>query len=149
MYKTHTFAPDPAFPLHLLNRTRAAVRAIERERLNVKSRLFYILRLPAQSRRSKPLGLACAACFEQLACVFASCGAIKTSIQADSKDRLYIKVCISCTTGIQINENQSSLHTSSTSNRGFYVQPVSKSKRTRSTAEIEKKRPAATERVYV
>ena len=30
----------------------------------------------AQSRRSKPLGLACAACFEQLACVFASCGAL-------------------------------------------------------------------------
>ena len=29
----------------------------------------------AQSRQSKPLGLACAACFEQLAGVFASCGA--------------------------------------------------------------------------
>ena len=45
-------------------------------RLNGKSRLFCNLLLPAQSRRSKPLGLACAACFEQLACVFASCGAL-------------------------------------------------------------------------
>ena len=40
--------------------------------LNVKSRLFCIFLRPAQSRRSKPLGLACAACFEELAGVFAS-----------------------------------------------------------------------------
>ena len=44
--------------------------------LNGKSRLFCNLLLPAQSRRSKPLGLACAACFEELAGVFASSGAI-------------------------------------------------------------------------
>ena len=36
----------------------------------------YVFPSPAQSRRSKPLGLACAACFEQIACVFASCGAM-------------------------------------------------------------------------
>ena len=45
-------------------------------RLNGKSRLFCNLLLPAQSRRSKPLGLACAACFEELAGVFASSGAL-------------------------------------------------------------------------
>ena len=41
-------------------------------RLNVKSRLYCNLLLPAQSWRSKPLGLACAAGFEELAGVFAS-----------------------------------------------------------------------------
>ena len=38
--------------------------------------MFCIFCTPAQSRRSKPLGLACAACFEELAGVFASSGAL-------------------------------------------------------------------------
>jgi hypothetical protein len=36
----------------------------------------YLWPLPAQSRRSEPFGVARAACFEQLAGVFASCGAM-------------------------------------------------------------------------
>ena len=40
----------------------------EKVGLNGKSRLFCNLLLPAQNRRNKPLGLACAACFEQFAC---------------------------------------------------------------------------------
>ena len=32
--------------------------------------------LTGTKQASKPLGVACAACFEQLACVFASCGAM-------------------------------------------------------------------------
>ena len=54
--------------------------------LNVKFRLFYgstenpgcftVSALTAQSRRSEPFGVASAACFEQLAGVFASCGAL-------------------------------------------------------------------------
>lgn len=44
--------------------------------LNGKSRLISIFQPPAQNRRSKPLCLACAACFEELAGVFASSGAM-------------------------------------------------------------------------
>ena len=36
----------------------------------------YLWPAPAQSRRIKPLGSACAACFEEQADVFASCGAL-------------------------------------------------------------------------
>ena len=37
---------------------------------------FFIFCITAQSRRSEPFGVARSACFEQLACVFASCGAL-------------------------------------------------------------------------
>ena len=65
-----------SFSLYTVCMRTCIFRAQRKIGLNGKSRLFCNLLLPAQSRRSKPLGLACAACFEQLACVFASCGAL-------------------------------------------------------------------------
>ena len=70
----------PVIPSCQFGHQRGSVTCLEiiyvyEFRINVKSRLFCNLLLPTQSRRSEPFGVARAACFEQLACIFASCGA--------------------------------------------------------------------------
>ena len=46
------------------------------EGLNGKSRLFCVFCIIGTKQRSEPFGVARAACFEQLAGLFASCGAL-------------------------------------------------------------------------